>query len=352
MPAFQGLYIFAGDVLFERYIVDFRTVKESVSFVYTNIALGDFILIQNVLILVFHHEVVLVVKWMVFQNIEKIVQRQSIVNHIVDTFYVIAEVFVNKEIKWDELEGILRHIKLLDNLAQAPSTASIVGQAILSVIKDHDVDLLARWVYYFVRVGQFFLNFATQVQKSVFRQVLEKGHSIPNFTIHFLRKLQLEGGRKFAEEWLFFFDIVVALDDSWLFDVVGDFIGNLLVDFVFGDDLVEYFNVTVFLKVVWPYFGDNRSQLVDIIGQNYTADSFNENHAECLVFICWYDVSKAHSKHDRCGPVVGPDVVFDPLLLIYALFDQPACLCLESGKIDQNNRQDMSDGKIKQEHLN
>ena len=68
---------------------------------------------------------------------------------------------------------------------------------------------------------------------------------------------------------------------------------------------------------------DEITNAADIVSQNNTADSLDEDEAESLFIVRGSDITKANGEHDVCAPVVGPNIFLVPLGLVDLPFGHP-----------------------------
>lgn len=116
--------------------------------------------------------------------------------------------------------------------------------------------------------------------------------------------------------------------------------------------MIEYLEIAVLLQVIWTDFRNNGTNSVDIVSQNDAAHCLDKNHAKRFVLICWYYISESDSKHNRCSPVVAPNVFFFPHRLRYVFVNEPVLLPVQVGHGNQDDCKAMGNNEVKQENLN
>lgn len=109
-------------------------------------------------------------------------------------------------------------------------------------------------------------------------------------------------------------------------DVVADFPLQLFRDVVLLCQTTHDLEVLVFCSVLGTDVVYQVSHAVDIVGQQDAAKSLDHGEADCLLVVCWRDVSETDSQHDCRAPVVGPDVLFVPDAVILGYFYQPVIM--------------------------
>ena len=95
---------------------------------------------------------------------------------------------------------------------------------------------------------------------------------------------------------------------------------DLVWDLVLLAHLVEGLHLAFLRFLVLLHRADQGSDVADVVGQGYAAESLNKYEDNGLVVVGCREIAKTDSQHDICAPVVPPDILDMPLLVSYSEF--------------------------------
>ena len=95
---------------------------------------------------------------------------------------------------------------------------------------------------------------------------------------------------------------------------------------------------------------DDGTDVADVVGEGDAAEGLDEDEDEGLVGVGGGQVTKAHGEHDVGAPVVAPDVLDQPVLVLDAQLGPPVGRRQRRHQVQQD-RQHVPDHEVRQEHL-
>ena len=120
--------------------------------------------------------------------------------------------------------------------------------------------------------------------------------------------------RQLTEESLLLLHIILPFELTGLNDEVSHFVLYVLSHIFFFFHLCEDLEVIHFFLLVRSYFADDRPHTVDVVGQEDTTKSLDENNDNNFCCIGWSQIPEADGQHDSCSPVIRPYILHHPFL--------------------------------------
>ena len=95
----------------------------------------------------------------------------------------------------------------------------------------------------------------------------------------------------------------------------------------------------------------NASQAADVIRESNAADNLDEDYTDSFFISLWSDISEAYCEHNCRGPVVGPNVSFEPPLFVDSAIDLPVVMRIDLGHQTEANCDEVGKDKIEENDL-
>jgi hypothetical protein len=167
---------------------------------------------------------------------------------------------------------------------------------------------------------------------------VEKGDLFEDSLVGLLQHLLLEAARKLLNEILLLFEAELFLDVDRLVDVVVDATAEVFGEVVFDDQFLED-------------FGDQIADAVDVVGEHEAADHLDEDQADRLLVGRGIDVAEPHRQHYVRPPIVGPNVLLDPVGVRDLPHDEPVFLRVYVAHSYQKEGEDVAAAEVEENSL-
>ncbi len=95
---------------------------------------------------------------------------------------------------------------------------------------------------------------------------------------------------------------------------------------------------------------DQCPHTVDVVGQTYTADHFDEYQTYCLGGVGCVEISETHCQHYGGSPVVPPNIPGEPVFRLEIAECQPVNVGVKTRHSVKQQREEMSKSEVRDEN--
>lgn len=296
------------------------------------------------------------VVFIIFRDASKSIQKLFIIepmhNRVPQRLDFVIASFERDEIQINQKRLVIfRYLHSVDD-GFVVIIACLFGRiADLTIFKQvYMKDWVSRLHHFF---GGIYLPFYLLRQRvdSLFEQLPEEGQTFQHIYVCFSNDLFLISLRQMLYKTSFLFNIEASPELNRLVDIILNFFNKRFWKVIWLSHLAKYLPVLVDLLILEADIADEGSQAADVVRESDATDYLNEDDADGLLINSWRDISKSHSQHNGCGPVVGPDVSLVPDWVLDALDRLPVRVRVVFGHQVQENGYEMCEREVEQDDL-
>jgi hypothetical protein len=319
---------------------------------FAEFAREHFELIDHVFVLIPEIGVKLIVHRRLVEDANQLIVVEVVKYGVNQGLYLEVRPLFGDEVQVDE-EGVVLRRYLLDvnDSVVVAAVLLLADVADFAGLQDVGVEVVLQGLDNLFGVADAHLYLLRQGKEGLLHQVVEKGDLFEDGFVGLLQHLLLEAARKLLNEILLLFEAELFLDVDRLVDVVVDATAEVFGEVVFDDQFLEDFEVFALFDVLGPNVGDQIADAVDVVGEHEAADHLDEDQADRLLVGRGIDVAEPHRQHYVRPPIVGPNVLLDPVGVRDLPHDEPVFLRVYVAHSYQKEGEDVAAAEVEENSL-
>ena len=332
-------------------VVQLRTVEFGM-LRFAEFARKHFELIDHVFVLIPEIGVKLIVHRRLVEDANQLIVVEVVKYGVNQGLYLEVRPLFGDEVQVDE-EGVVLRRYLLDvnDSVVVAAVLLLADVADFAGLQDVRVEVVLQGLDDLFGVADAHLYLLRQGKEGLFHQVVEKGDLFEDSLVGLLQHLLLEAARKLLDENLLLFEAELFLDVDRLVDVVVDATAEVFGEVVFDDQFLEDFEVFALFDVLGPNVGDQITDAVDVVGEHEAADHLDKDQADRFLVGRGIDVAEPHRQHYVRPPIVGPNVLLDPVGVRDLPHDEPVFLRVYVAHSYQKEGEDVAAAEVEENSL-
>lgn len=240
---------------------------------------------------------------------------------------------------------------LVDGETAVLAVAFAGEETYLSVLENEEVKVAVVAHDQFFWVGDLSLDNFSQRKERLLHHVVEKHEVLEDRLIGLLEIIDAIGRRQLLHKLHLFLDIEQLLNIHMFLYVIIDLPRQFLIYPVLICQFLKYLKTFATLDVLRSDVGYKSAHTANVIGEDDATESLDEDHTASLLISHRHYVSESNSQHNRCSPVVGPDVLFIPLSSSDLPRDHPILRMTDIGHFQKDDGKDVCEAEIKEDDL-